>query len=90
MQLTSIEYFNVDLIFQMGPKPAAKAQTKGRMVVKDIGGDKNGGKRTVRVNRLVSGGKKLQSKMQQKQFIYIIFIAMMINSYKIKFHDFTK
>merc|ERR550532_3403562 len=36
----------------MGPKPAAKAQTKGRMVVKDIGGDKNGGKRTVRVTRL--------------------------------------
>ncbi|KAJ8313068.1 hypothetical protein KUTeg_010441 [Tegillarca granosa] len=40
------------MIFQMGPKPATKAQTKGRMVVKDIGGDKNGGKRTVRVNRL--------------------------------------
>ena len=37
----------------MAPNVPAKAKTPARMVTKDIGGDKNGGKRTVRINRLV-------------------------------------
>ena len=36
----------------MAPKAPAKAKTPARMVTKDIGGDKNGGKRTVRIKRL--------------------------------------
>ncbi|XP_052797529.1 60S ribosomal protein L6-like [Mya arenaria] len=35
----------------MAPTAATKPKTPSRMVTKDIGGDKNGGKRTVRVNR---------------------------------------
>lgn len=34
--------------------PMQKKQRPSRMVKKDIGGDKNGGSRIVRVNRLVS------------------------------------
>lgn len=48
----------------MGPKPAVtkaaapkaakpKVKKPARMITKDIGGDKNGGKRTVRVHRMV-------------------------------------
>lgn len=34
-------------------KPADKKQKPARMVTKQIGGDKNGGTRTVRINRMV-------------------------------------
>ncbi|KAL4224233.1 60S ribosomal protein L6 [Mactra antiquata] len=36
----------------MAPKAGVKPKAPARMVTKDIGGDKNGGKRTVRVKRL--------------------------------------
>ena len=39
--------------FRMGPKTQEKPKRPKRMITKDIGGDKNGGKRTVRVNRMV-------------------------------------
>ena len=35
-------------------EPTKKRQRPSRMVTKQIGGDKNGGERTVRVSRLVS------------------------------------
>lgn len=37
----------------MAPKAGDKPKAPARMVTKDIGGDKNGGKRTVRAKRLV-------------------------------------
>lgn len=37
----------------MAPKPAGKPKAAARMVTKKIGGDKNGGERTVRAKRLV-------------------------------------
>jgi len=37
---------------QVKPKKASKPRSK-RMITKDIGGEKNGGKRVVRVNRMV-------------------------------------
>ena len=48
---------------------APKAKTPARMVTKNIGGDKNGGKRTVRVNRLVNNTFKLLIRVDLAIFI---------------------
>ena len=63
-------------LFQMGPKADTKAKapakpkTAARMVTKTIGGDKNGGKRTVRVSRLV---RQLYVRMCSRRWLYILF-----------------